>query len=78
MRANWLSGRLWMTYAARKTWAFDAIYWRFLDEDLCGKRKDTDNDGYVFLVERLAMLPPAQVAAMDAFVSRKVSERDEA
>ncbi|CEJ93702.1 hypothetical protein VHEMI09275 [[Torrubiella] hemipterigena] len=32
MQESWLTGRFWLTYAARKSWAFDAIYWNFLDE----------------------------------------------
>ncbi|KAM0541935.1 hypothetical protein ACHAO7_010236 [Fusarium culmorum] len=27
IRESWSSGRFWLNYAARKSWAFDAIYW---------------------------------------------------
>ncbi|KAK1598359.1 uncharacterized protein LY79DRAFT_666111 [Colletotrichum navitas] len=27
MRESWESGRFWLNYAARKSWAFDAVFW---------------------------------------------------
>ncbi|KAL2071659.1 hypothetical protein VTL71DRAFT_12894 [Oculimacula yallundae] len=38
MRESWRTGRFWLNYAARKSWAFDAVYWTFLDELFFGKR----------------------------------------
>jgi hypothetical protein len=32
MRESWETGRLWLNYAGRKSWAFDRIYWKYLDE----------------------------------------------
>ena len=32
MRESWETGRFWLNYAARKSWAFDSIYWKYLDE----------------------------------------------
>ncbi|KAH9217906.1 hypothetical protein DL95DRAFT_423724 [Leptodontidium sp. 2 PMI_412] len=29
---SWETGRFWLNYAARKSWAFDSIYWKYLDE----------------------------------------------
>ncbi len=46
-----------------------------MDEQLYGKREGGNN--HAFLAVRLALLPPAQVAAMDVFVARKLRERDE-
>ncbi|KAH6693299.1 phosphotransferase [Leptodontidium sp. MPI-SDFR-AT-0119] len=34
MRESWETGRFWLTYAARRSWAFDALFWSFLDERL--------------------------------------------
>lgn len=70
MRQSWKSGRFWLTYAARRTWAFDAIYWRFLDEKYFGRNTDGD------LAKRLALLPTAQVKAMEEFVARKLEEKE--
>ncbi|KAM7214453.1 hypothetical protein V8F06_010147 [Rhypophila decipiens] len=39
MRESWKTGRFWVHYAARKSWAFDAIYWKYIDEKFFGKRE---------------------------------------
>ncbi|KAK3368664.1 hypothetical protein B0H63DRAFT_488901 [Podospora didyma] len=46
MRESWETGRFWLNYAARNSWAFDYIYWHFLDEKFFGKRP-IDGDGDV-------------------------------
>ncbi|KJZ76304.1 hypothetical protein HIM_04386 [Hirsutella minnesotensis 3608] len=71
MEESWRSGRFWVSYAARRTWAFDAIYWQFLDEKFFGKLKNGD------FRERIKLLPQDQVDAMEDFVQRKVAERQE-
>ncbi|KAK4242782.1 hypothetical protein C8A03DRAFT_39941 [Achaetomium macrosporum] len=71
MRKSWETGHFWVTYAARRTWAFDAIYWRFLDEKFFGKNWSGD------FLERLKLLPPEQVDAMESFVERKLKEKEE-
>ncbi|RDL41505.1 Uncharacterized protein BP5553_01484 [Venustampulla echinocandica] len=57
-----------LAYAARKSWAFDGIFWRSLDERFFGK----NSSGFM---ERLKLLPSGQVAAMEAFVERKMEEK---
>ncbi|KAH9204559.1 hypothetical protein DL95DRAFT_273555, partial [Leptodontidium sp. 2 PMI_412] len=32
MQESWKTGRFWLNYAARKSWAFDAVFWTYLDE----------------------------------------------
>lgn len=71
MRESWETGGFWVTFAARKSWAFDGIYWRFLDERFFGR-----NEGGGFM-ERLKLLTPGQVAAMEPFVERKMREKEE-
>lgn len=38
MRESWENGRFWLNYAARKSWAFDTIYQKYLDEKFFGSR----------------------------------------
>ncbi|KAH6710987.1 hypothetical protein BKA61DRAFT_737861 [Leptodontidium sp. MPI-SDFR-AT-0119] len=38
MRESWETGRFWLNYAARKSWAFDTIFWKYLDERFYGDR----------------------------------------
>lgn len=71
MRESWETGRFWTTYAARRTFAFDGIYWEYLDEMFFGNNHEAN------FMERLKLLPAEQVDAMEAFVARKLRERDE-
>ncbi|KAG8414391.1 hypothetical protein J3459_014778 [Metarhizium acridum] len=70
MRRSWETGDFWLVYAARKSWAFDGIFWRTLDKRFFG-------DNPAGFMERLKLLPPQQVAAMEAFVERKMQEKEE-
>ena len=38
MRESWETGRFWLNYAVRKSWAFDTIFWRYLDKRFFGSR----------------------------------------
>lgn len=38
MRESWATGRFWLNYAARRSWAFDTIDWKYLDETFFGER----------------------------------------
>lgn len=71
MRQSRETGDFWVSYAARKSWAFDGIYWRSIDERFFGR-----NEGD--FMERLKLLPPDQTAGMEDLVRRKMKEREEA
>lgn len=71
MRKSWETGHFWVAYAARRTWAFDGIYWKFLDEKFFGKNEGGD------YMERVKLLPPEQIEAMESFVERKLKEKEE-
>lgn len=68
MRRNWKSGDFWIYYAARKSWAIDAIYWSKIDERFFGPRDSFEG--------RLALLDERERAEIDAFVRRKMEERE--
>ncbi|KAG9252416.1 phosphotransferase family protein [Emericellopsis atlantica] len=55
-----------LNYAARKSWAFDYVWWKFLDEQYFGPNEDQD---YKI---RLALLSEPQRKAMESFVARKM------
>jgi hypothetical protein len=40
MKESWETGRFWLTYAVRKSWAFDTVFWKCLDERFFGWRED--------------------------------------
>ncbi|OAQ88558.1 phosphotransferase family protein [Purpureocillium lilacinum] len=70
MRRSWETDDFWVAYAARKSWAFDGIFWRTLDRRFFGD----DKGGFM---ERLKLLSPEQAAAMEGFVERKLKEKQE-
>ncbi|KAK4158280.1 hypothetical protein C8A00DRAFT_10976 [Chaetomidium leptoderma] len=66
MRESWETGRFWLSYGARKSWAFDAVYWTFLDERFFGERGDHKT--------RVHLLTEEERAALEPFVERKMRE----
>ncbi|UNI16483.1 hypothetical protein JDV02_002914 [Purpureocillium takamizusanense] len=71
MRCSWETGDFWVAYAARKSWAFDGIFWKFLDKRFFG-----NNEEGAF-IDRLKRLPPKKITAMEGFVERKMQEKEE-
>ncbi|KAF7538019.1 hypothetical protein G7Z17_g12714 [Cylindrodendrum hubeiense] len=68
MRESW-EKRTWMlNYAARKSWSFDFIWWKFLDESYFGPNEKQDYQA------RLELLSEPQRKAMEVFVARKMEE----
>ncbi|KAI9841263.1 MAG: hypothetical protein M1837_000799 [Sclerophora amabilis] len=66
MRHSWETGAFWVSYAARKSWAFDSIFWRSIDERFFGQHQG--------LEERLALLQENEQRNIDDFVLRKLAE----
>jgi hypothetical protein len=76
MRESWETGRFWLSYGARKSWAFDMAYWRFLDERFFGKRPDGVLKEDLWKT-RIDLLTDQERAAMEPFVERKLEEAKE-
>lgn len=76
MRESWETGRFWLDYAARKSWAFDTIYWKFSDERFFGKREREVATEDLWKT-RVNLLDHDQVAAMEPFVEMKLEESKE-
>ncbi|CAM1503233.1 Fc.00g080090.m01.CDS01 [Cosmosporella sp. VM-42] len=76
MQESWATGRFWLNYGVRKSWAFDTAYWRFLDERFFGDRGDNvlKNDLWK---SRLHLLTDDERKAMEPFVERKMNESRE-
>jgi len=78
MRESWETGRFWLNYAARKSWAFDAIFWKYLDEPLFGSREGgTPVPREGLWKTRLHLLSEGERNAMEPFVERKMRESKE-
>lgn len=63
MLESWQSGDFWINYAARKSWAFDMVYWAKIDRRLFG-------DGS--LEDRMGLLTPEEREQMEEFVRMKL------
>ena len=37
MRESWENGQFWANYAARKSWAFDAVFWSWINVKYFGE-----------------------------------------
>lgn len=69
MRQNWESGRFWIDYACRRSWAFDSVFWRFLDPKFFAGNGEGDQ-----FEERLKLLGQNERDYIDEFVAKKVEE----
>ncbi|KAF1734033.1 hypothetical protein CRV24_005567 [Beauveria bassiana] len=74
MQDSWTTGRFWLNYAARKSWAFDSVFWRYLDERFFGERPHTPDSREPHWRARVELLNHAEKMAMEAFVDRKMRE----
>ncbi|ERS97076.1 hypothetical protein HMPREF1624_06405 [Sporothrix schenckii ATCC 58251] len=70
--SSWTSNASMRNYAARRSWAFDFLWWKHIDESLYGPNEDQDHKA------RLAEMPAAQLQILDDFVKQKLDEGEDA
>lgn len=68
MRDSWESGDFGVNYAARKSWAFDMIYWAKIDRRFFGNGN---------LDDRLQVLTSEERQEIDKLVGKKMKEKEE-
>jgi len=73
MRESWETGRFWLNYAGRKSWAFDTVFWKYLDERFFGRREH-DVEKNKLWKTRLHLLSKDSRDALEPFVERKMQE----
>ncbi len=73
---SWETGRFWLSYGARKSWAFDAMYWKCLDERFFGERGHGVAKQHLWKT-RIHLLTDDERAAMEPFVEAKMKAREE-
>ncbi|KFA55689.1 hypothetical protein S40293_05275 [Stachybotrys chartarum IBT 40293] len=71
MRESWENKSWMLNYAARKSWAFDWFWWKYLDQRYHGPNDDEDHQ------IRLCLLTEPQKNLMDSFIARKMRESEE-
>lgn len=67
MLESWESGDCWFNYAARKSWAFDMIYWAKIDRKFFGEGGPED---------RIQLLTQGEREQMDGFVWMKLDTKE--
>ncbi|KAI0012234.1 phosphotransferase [Xylariaceae sp. FL0662B] len=73
MRESWETGRFWLNYAARNSWAFDTFYWKYLDERFFGDRGQ-DIPTEELWKTRVDLLSEEERAALEPLVQAKMEE----
>ncbi|EJP68183.1 phosphotransferase family protein [Beauveria bassiana ARSEF 2860] len=73
MRESWASGDFLTVYAARRSFAFDCIYWNKIDQRFFGA-DEQDIPPEDMWEKRLELLDEQTREAMDSFVERKMKE----
>ncbi|ATY67444.1 kinase-like domain [Cordyceps militaris] len=74
MRESWASGDFWTVYAARRSFAFDTVFWKKLDARFFGPDEDSGALAGDTWTRRLPLLDEQARMAMEAFVDGKVAE----
>ncbi|KAF2441505.1 phosphotransferase family protein [Karstenula rhodostoma CBS 690.94] len=69
MRENWENGQFWIDYAVRRSWAFDAVFWTFIDKKFFGGNGKGDQ-----YEERLWLLNDEAQKHIEAFTFKKVED----
>lgn len=73
MRESWETGRFWLSYAARNSWAFDTVVWKYSDENFFGPREDN----ILPWQARIGLLSGKERAAIVPFVEWKMEDKKE-
>ncbi|KAH9203270.1 phosphotransferase [Leptodontidium sp. 2 PMI_412] len=76
MRESWETGRFWLNYAAKNSWAFDTVFWKYLDEKFFGIREEDVPKDDLWRT-RVNLLSEKERAAMEPFVEWKMEDKKE-
>ncbi|EEP81055.1 predicted protein [Uncinocarpus reesii 1704] len=68
MKESWETGDFWVNYAARRSWAFDMIYWAKIDRRFFGAGD---------LEDRFRLLTKDEREGIGAFIERKLAEKED-
>ncbi|KAL4913334.1 hypothetical protein BDW62DRAFT_205661 [Aspergillus aurantiobrunneus] len=71
MQRGWESGDFWVVYAARKSFAFDSIFWKKVEPRYFGPSELSEEDRWT---ERLELLDEEEKKAMEVLVKRKLGD----
>ena len=72
MWESWHSGDFWVSYAARKNFAFDSIYWQEIDPRFFGSTEDIE----LAWEKRVEQLDKKGKQSMESFVQQKMQDME--
>ncbi|KGO69243.1 Aminoglycoside phosphotransferase [Penicillium italicum] len=75
MWESWQSGDFWIMYAARNNFAFDAIYWKKIDQRFFGTTPYEDDVCDIWQ-KRLHLLEPGEKRLIEEYVNLKLKDRN--
>ena len=73
MRKSWVNGDFWVTYAARKNFAFDTIFWKNLDHRFFGSCTVTEENRWK---KRMELLSEKESQCMEQVVRLKLGQME--
>ncbi|BCR82773.1 phosphotransferase family protein [Aspergillus chevalieri] len=73
MRQSWVNGDFWVTYAARKNFAFDTIFWKNLDHRFFGSCTVAEENRWA---KRIGLLSEEESQCMEQVVSLKLGQME--
>lgn len=68
IKKNWETGRHYINYAARNSWAFDPLFWKYIDQRFFGQNI---HGGFE---DRLHLFSGSEREKMEDFVKRKIDQ----
>lgn len=74
MVRSWETGDFWVVYAARKSFAFDAIFWKKIEPRFFGASEVSEEERWR---DRLCLLDSEEKEGMEMLVKRKLEEMKE-
>ncbi|OQE06140.1 hypothetical protein PENVUL_c019G09050 [Penicillium vulpinum] len=72
MQESWESGDFWIAYAARRSIAFDSIYWKKIDQRFFGPIENVEDAWR----QRLDLFSDTEKEEMESLVAKKVKEME--
>ncbi|KAK1145013.1 hypothetical protein N8T08_004728 [Aspergillus melleus] len=73
---SWKSGDFWIMYALRNNFAFDAIYWKKIDQRFFGPTTHENDNICNMWRRRLHLLDPEERKLTEQYVNLKLKDRN--
>ncbi len=75
IRESQETGRFWLNYTTKNSWAFKTVFWKYLDKKFFGIREDVPQEDLQKM--RVDLLSKKERAAMEPFRKQKMQDKVE-